>query len=88
MRSGERILRGRVLHHAIYRVLCPFFDTTFISDSFSCRVGEGTHKAIERLILYGLQGEKIKKELLVKYLKDLNIPEERRAFLKLITDKK
>ena len=43
---------------------------------------------LERLILYGLNGEKIKREVLLKYLKDLNIPEERRAFLKLITDKK
>jgi len=41
-------VRDRLLHHAIYRVLYPFFDTTFIADSYSCRVGKGTHKALER----------------------------------------
>jgi len=38
----------RLLHHAIYRLLYPFFDRTFIADSFSCRNNKGTHKAINR----------------------------------------
>lgn len=38
----------RLLHHAIYRKLYPFFDRTFIADSYSCRVGKGTHKAMNR----------------------------------------
>ena len=38
----------RVVHRAIYRKLCPFFDRLFIADSFSCRVGEGTHAALDR----------------------------------------
>jgi len=41
-------VRDRLLHHALYRVLYPFFDRTFIADSYSCRVGKGTHKAINR----------------------------------------
>ena len=41
-------VRDRLLHHAIYRILYPFFDRTFISDSFSCRVNKGTHKALNR----------------------------------------
>jgi len=41
-------VRDRFLHHAIYRILYPFFDTTFISDSFSCRDDKGMHKAINR----------------------------------------
>jgi retron-type reverse transcriptase len=41
-------VRDRLLHHAIYRVLYPFFDKTFIADSYSCRIGKGTHKALER----------------------------------------
>jgi len=40
----------RLLHHAVYRKLYPFFDKTFISDSFSCRMGKGTHKAINRFL--------------------------------------
>jgi len=45
-------VRDRLLHHAIYRVLYPFFDATFIVDSYSCRLGKGTHKAIERFDAY------------------------------------
>lgn len=41
-------VRDRVLHHAIYRVLYPFFAKIFIADSFSCQLGKGTHKAINR----------------------------------------
>ena len=38
----------RVLHRAVYRKLYPIFDPTFIIDSFSCRKGKGTHKALDR----------------------------------------
>ncbi len=41
-------VRDRLLHHAIYRILYPFFDHTFIADSFSCRDEKGTHKALNR----------------------------------------
>ena len=41
-------VRDRLLHHAIHRVLYPYFDRKFIADSFSCRVGKGTHKALDR----------------------------------------
>jgi len=45
-------VRDRLLHHAIYRVLYPFFDKTFISDSFSCRLNRGTHKALSRFMYF------------------------------------
>lgn len=41
-------VRDRLLHHSIYRQLYPFFDKKFIADSYSCRLGKGTHKAMER----------------------------------------
>ena len=41
-------VRDRLLHHAVYRILYPFFDKTFISDSFSCRNGKGTHRAVNQ----------------------------------------
>ncbi|MDP2708878.1 MAG: reverse transcriptase/maturase family protein [bacterium] len=41
-------VRDRLLHHAIYRILYPFFDKTFIADSYSCRVNKGTHKAVNK----------------------------------------
>jgi RNA-directed DNA polymerase len=41
-------VRDRLLHHAVYRVLYPQFDTRFIADSYSCRHNQGTHRAIRR----------------------------------------
>lgn len=42
-------VRDRVLHHAIFTVLNPIFESTFIATSFSCRVGKGTHKGVGAL---------------------------------------
>ena len=39
----------RIIHHAVYRVLYPLFDKSFIFDSYSCRLKKGTHKAVLRL---------------------------------------
>lgn len=41
-------VRDRLLHHAVYRRLYPFFNRTFVADSFSSRKGKGAHKAILR----------------------------------------
>lgn len=41
-------VRDRLLHHAIHRILYPFFEKTFIADSYSCRNEKGTHRAIDR----------------------------------------
>ncbi len=41
-------VRDRLVHHAIYRILYPSFDRLFIADSYSCRLGKGTHKALQR----------------------------------------
>lgn len=46
-------VRDRLLHHAIYRILYPVFDRKFIADSYSCRLGKGTHKAINRFRSFG-----------------------------------
>lgn len=41
-------VRDRLLHHAVYRKLYPFFDRKFVFDSYSCRKNKGTHRAINR----------------------------------------
>lgn len=51
-------VRDRLLHHAIYRTLYPFFDRAFIADSYSCRIGKGTHKAIGRFRELGYAASK------------------------------
>ena len=45
-------VRDRLVHHAVYRILYPFFDRTFVSDSSSCRLKKGTHKAVNRFRIF------------------------------------
>ena len=45
-------VRDRLLHHALYRKLYPFFDRTFIADSYSCRDNKGTHRAMRRFDVF------------------------------------
>lgn len=48
-------VRDRLLHHAIYRILYPRFDRTWISDSYSCRDKKGTHRAMNRFRKFAQQ---------------------------------
>lgn len=41
--------RDRVVHHLIYNYISPIFEKVFINDSYSCRVGKGTHYGISRV---------------------------------------
>ena len=51
-------VRDRLLHHAVYRLSYPFFDRTFIADSYSCRLNKGTHKAINRFREFAYKASK------------------------------
>ncbi len=42
-------VRDRVLHHAVFRALDPIFEPAFIHDSYSCRIGKGNHRGVERM---------------------------------------
>ncbi|WAK79542.1 reverse transcriptase [Clostridium phage Saumur] len=52
------LFKYRVAQHAIYRQLNPLIERRFISDSYACRVGKGTHKAIDRLQYWLCQTER------------------------------
>jgi len=41
--------RDRIVHHLIYNYISPIFENAFINDSYSCRVGKGTHYGISRV---------------------------------------
>lgn len=51
-RIHKASIRDRVVHQAIFRILYHLFDKNFIYDSYSCRLGKGTHKAVDRLGLF------------------------------------
>jgi len=40
--------RDRVAHHALCNVIMPIWEARFIHDSYACRVGKGTHAALDR----------------------------------------
>jgi retron-type reverse transcriptase len=46
---SKATVRDRIVHHAVFKVLTEIFEPTFIANSFSCRVGKGTHKGFEML---------------------------------------
>ncbi len=54
------------MHHALCRVIEPIWEARFINTSFACRVGKGTHKALDqahawvRGYRYALQGDIVK----------------------------
>lgn len=39
--------RDRVVHHALYNVLEPRFERSFVAASYANRVGKGTHRALQ-----------------------------------------
>ena len=45
--------RDRVVHHAIFNVIEPLFESHFIFDSYANRKGKGTLKALERFEFFG-----------------------------------
>jgi hypothetical protein len=40
--------RDRVVHHALCNVIEPIFESRFSDASFACRIGKGTHRALDR----------------------------------------
>lgn len=45
-------VRDRIVHHLLYKFLYDLWDKSFIYDSYSCRLGKGTHKAVTRLVKF------------------------------------
>jgi len=39
----------RIVHHVYYNMVVKMFDSLLIEDSYSCRVGKGTHYGVRRL---------------------------------------
>lgn len=50
--------KDRIVQWAIYQQLFPLYEKTFISDSYACRQGKGTHKAADKLEYWLRQTER------------------------------
>jgi RNA-directed DNA polymerase len=44
--------RDRVVHHALCNVIEPIWERRFIHDSYACRLGRGTHRALARCLQF------------------------------------
>ena len=58
--------RDRVVHHALCQLIEPIWEPRFIHTSYACRLGKGTHKALDqchthvRRYRYAFQGDIVK----------------------------
>lgn len=66
--------RDRIVHHAIYNILEPVFDPTFIYDSYATRKSKGTHRAINRFQEFSKQNQYVLKCDIKKYFQNISRP--------------
>jgi retron-type reverse transcriptase len=64
--------RDRVVHHALCNIIEPFFDKTFIHDSYACRKQKGTHKAIDRYTAFSRKNTYVLKCDIQKYFQSID----------------
>jgi retron-type reverse transcriptase len=64
--------RDRVVHHAVVRVLEPSYESRFIYDSYACRRGKGTHRAILRAQHYLRRHEYCLKTDIVRFFPNVD----------------
>jgi retron-type reverse transcriptase len=64
--------RDRVVHHALCGVLEPVFEPAFISDSYACRKGKGTHAAVDRYTAFARRHRYVLKCDVSKYFPSID----------------
>ncbi len=80
--------RDRVVHHALCNVVEPLFDRTFIFDSYACRKGKGTHKAVDRFTRFSRKTEYVLKCDIRKYFPSIDHEILKTLFRRKIRDVK
>jgi RNA-directed DNA polymerase len=77
--------RDRVVHHAVMNVLEAPLDRRFIFDSYACRVGKGTHAAVDRYQQWARRWPYVLKLDVRRYFPSIDhnlLKEELRRYLK------
>lgn len=64
--------RDRVVQHALCGVIEPIFDRSLIHDTYACRAGKGTHKAVDRFTHYARRFEYVLKCDMRKYFPSID----------------
>ncbi len=79
--------RDRVVHHALCNVLEPIWEARFIATNYACRVGKGTHKALDQAHRWVKQYQYAFHGDVVKYFPSIDLEILRRLLAKKIADK-
>jgi len=64
--------RDRVVHHALCQVIEPIFERAFIHDSYACRPGKGTHRAVDRFTEFARRNRYVLKTDIRKYFPSID----------------
>ncbi len=80
--------RERVIHHAIINITDPIFERAAIYDSYACRKGKGTKKAVERAKYYSKRFPWCLKMDIRKYFDSINHEKLIHQLSRLFKDKR
>jgi len=88
----ERIIsaapvRDRVVHHALMNSYGPVFERHLICDSYACRVGKGTHKAVLRSFHFAKSSRYFLKMDVRKYFDSIDHVTLKTLLANLVKDK-
>lgn len=64
--------RDRVVHHALVNVIEPIFDARFISHSYACRPGKGTHRALQQFVAWARSSRYVLKMDIKKFFPSID----------------
>jgi len=64
--------RDRVVHHALCNIIEPIFERSFIFDSYACRTGKGTHRAVDRFTEFCRKNQFVLKTDIRKYFPSMD----------------
>ena len=80
--------RDRVVHHALYRVIEPIWESRFIYDSYANRVGKGTHRALDQVQKYARRYKYVLQCDVKQFFASIDHAILRSEFARLIRDEK
>jgi retron-type reverse transcriptase len=64
--------RDRVVHHALVNVIEPIFEARFISHSYACRTGKGTHRALQQFTAWARSSRYVLKMDIKKFFPSID----------------
>lgn len=80
--------RDRVVHHALCNRIMPIFEARFIHNSYACRVGKGTHAALDRAQHYARRYRYVLQGDIVQFFPSVDHTVLRGLLARRVTDRR